>query len=294
MKYMTSLHHLYTHGCDRLKHMPPDLGKLTSLQTLTCFVVGSGSNCSNVGELQHLDIGGHLELHNLQNVTESDAINTKLDCKRKITELSLVWNEDEPCNKTLHGRHNKVMEALRPHDKLLVLKVASYKGTTLPSWVSMLEGIIELDLSTSYTNCEIFHSCGSCITSKFFDWLDLIDCNICVALSFNGWSNKIERQEEPSCDNNKSSTALPNFSEELQLVELNKFERWQQVEATHDKTPTVSNLESISIMDCPELAIVYLKHQKVPPTVALLHIEIHYFIVHSDLAARKCRNNASR
>jgi Leucine-rich repeat (LRR) protein len=38
MKYMTSLRHLYTHGCPKLKSMPPELGKLTKLQTLTCFV----------------------------------------------------------------------------------------------------------------------------------------------------------------------------------------------------------------------------------------------------------------
>jgi Leucine-rich repeat (LRR) protein len=38
MKYMTTLHHIYTDDCSKLKMVPSELRCLASLQTLTCFV----------------------------------------------------------------------------------------------------------------------------------------------------------------------------------------------------------------------------------------------------------------
>lgn len=83
MKYMTALRHLYTHGCPNMKSMPGDLQKLISLQTLTCFIVGpAGSECSSVRELQQLNLGGQLELHQLENVTKKDAEDANLEKKK--------------------------------------------------------------------------------------------------------------------------------------------------------------------------------------------------------------------
>ncbi|KAF6991639.1 hypothetical protein CFC21_008704 [Triticum aestivum] len=91
MKYMSSLRHLYTHGCPKLKCMPPELGKPNKLQTLTCFVAAAviGPNCSDVAELQHLNLGVQLELRRIDNVTEAKAKVANLGKKKDLRELTL-------------------------------------------------------------------------------------------------------------------------------------------------------------------------------------------------------------
>ncbi|XBI13887.1 hypothetical protein VPH35_140559 [Triticum aestivum] len=149
MKYMAALRHLYTHGCPELKGMPRDLRKLTSLQTLTCFVAGSGSNCSNVGELGNLNLGGQLELHHLENVTEEAAKAANLVMKKEVTELTLKWTVgsdnvvDEPSSRD----DAKVLEELKPHDGLHAIRIHTYGGTTFPTWTAMLQNIVVIHIS---------------------------------------------------------------------------------------------------------------------------------------------------
>nr|UBY07288.1 NBS-LRR disease resistance protein [Dasypyrum villosum] len=138
LKYMTALRHLYTHGCPGLKSMPRDLGKLTSLQTLTCFVVGSGSNCSNVGELRNLNLGGQLELRNLENVKEEHATLAKLVNKKELRELTLRWSAG--------GNDATVLEKIEPHDGLHAIRIHSYGSTTFPTWMAMLQNIVQIHL----------------------------------------------------------------------------------------------------------------------------------------------------
>ncbi|VAH00263.1 unnamed protein product [Triticum turgidum subsp. durum] len=114
MKYMTSLRHLYTHGCRTLKSMPPELGKLTNLQTLTCFVAAvTGPNCSDVAELQNLNLGGQLEICHI----EAEAEVAYLGKKKDLKELTLRWTS--VCD-------SKVLDNFEPHDGLQVLKIYSY------------------------------------------------------------------------------------------------------------------------------------------------------------------------
>ena len=141
MKYMTALRHLYTHGCPKLTSMPPNLGHLTSLQTLTCFVLGTGSGCSNMEALKNLDLGGQLELRKLENATGADAKAAKLWDKKRLEELTLRWSDDNE-----KEAHKEVLEGLRPHDGLKALRMYCCSSSGIPTWMLELQGMVELEL----------------------------------------------------------------------------------------------------------------------------------------------------
>uniref|UniRef100_A0ACD5W3W9 Uncharacterized protein n=1 Tax=Avena sativa TaxID=4498 RepID=A0ACD5W3W9_AVESA len=136
MKYMNSLRHLYTHECRKLKSMPPELGKLTKLQTLTCFVAAhSGPDCSDVAELKHLNLGGQLELCQVENIDiEAEAKLANLGNKNDLKELRLRWTS--VCD-------SEVLTNFKPHDRLEVLRIYSYGGKCM----GMLQNMVEIHLS---------------------------------------------------------------------------------------------------------------------------------------------------
>ncbi|RCV39695.1 hypothetical protein SETIT_8G244000v2 [Setaria italica] len=128
---------------EKLQCMPPELGRLTSLRTLTCFVVSSDSDCSSLGELKNLNIGGSLELKQLENVTEArNAKQANLGNKKELRQLSLRWTrgkeEEQQCN--------EVLEVLEVHDRLLALEIHAYQGTNFPLWMGVLRNMVELRL----------------------------------------------------------------------------------------------------------------------------------------------------
>nr|ADB07392.1 BPH14-1 [Oryza sativa Indica Group] len=146
MKYMTALRHLYTHGCWSLGSMPPDLGHLTCLQTLTCFVAGTCSGCSDLGELRQLDLGGRLELRKLENVTKADAKAANLGKKEKLTKLTLIWTDQE-YKEAQSNNHKEVLEGLTPHEGLKVLSIYHCGSSTCPTWMNKLRDMVGLELN---------------------------------------------------------------------------------------------------------------------------------------------------
>ncbi|KAM3405817.1 hypothetical protein ACQJBY_000067 [Aegilops geniculata] len=287
MKYMTSLCHLYTHGCPELKSMPPGLENLSKLQTLTVFVAGvPGPDCADVGELHGLNIGGQLELCQVENVEKAEAKvanlggqlelqrveNVKkaeakvanLGNKKDLRELTLRWTE---------VGDSKVLDKFEPHGGLQVLKIYSYGGECM----GMLQNMVEIHLY----HCEGLQILFRC--SAIFTFPKLKVLILAHLLGFERWWEIDERQEEQTIfpvleklfiSNCGELVALPEAPllqgpcgkgdytfvhsafpalKVLEMKDLESFHRWAPVEETQGEHILFPCLEELSIQKCPNL-----------------------------------------
>nr|AMT84569.1 powder mildew resistance-like protein [Triticum monococcum] len=265
MKYMTSLRHVYTHGCPKLESMPPELGNLTKLQTLTCFVAAVTSpDCSDVAELLYLNLCGQLEVCQVENVIDAEAKVLNLGNKKDLRELTLRWNS--VCD-------SKVLDNFKPHGGLQVLKIYSYGGKCM----GMLQNMVEIHLF----RCERLQCLFRCDTSFTFPKLKVLMLE--DLFGFERWWEIDERQEEQRifpvleklfisncgklvalpeapllqgpCDEGGYTLARSAFPalKVLKMKNLESFQRWDAVKETQGEHIVFPWLEELSIKECPEL-----------------------------------------
>ncbi|XP_065616156.1 putative disease resistance protein RGA3 [Quercus suber] len=158
-KNLVNLRHLDISGCYKLTHMPYGLGNLTSLEILPYFVVrDEGVKARASGGLSELNklsnLGGNLWIMNLghgkDDMMECKAANMKE--KQHLHQLDLWWNSELVGETECYDEMS--LEGLQPHPNLNVLKLSSYMGVTIPSWVSSLTNLVDLQL---WCNCRCHH-----------------------------------------------------------------------------------------------------------------------------------------
>ncbi|CAM0885714.1 unnamed protein product [Alopecurus aequalis] len=301
MKYMTALRHLYTHGCPGMRSMPGDLGKLMSLHTLTCFVAGpTGSECSDVGELQQLNLGGQLELCGLNNVTEVDAKAANLGKKKKLQKLTLEWdtgNKDDA----------RVLESLKPHDGLQFVKIRSYGGATFPTWMAMPRNMAEIHLSgcaklqwlfscdTSFTfpNLKEFTLQGLNCLEKWWEISNVEQGEEIIfpqleKLSIDGCAKLTELPEATLLGESHGTMARSAFPalKILKLRDLKSFHKWEAIEGTQRGPIIFPNLEQLTIDMCPVLTA--LPEESIDGDKGMARSAFHAFPQLEKLHVRYC------
>ncbi|KAJ1395698.1 NET domain [Sesbania bispinosa] len=107
--------------------MPLKMHKLTSLRTLTDFIVSK--NGPRFGDLEGLSNLKTLTISKLQNVAYAmDASNVKPKEKNVLDDLMLQWGNGDDGN----GNDMEVLQSLEPHRGLKRLTVEYYGGATFP------------------------------------------------------------------------------------------------------------------------------------------------------------------
>ncbi|XP_022679914.1 disease resistance protein RGA2 isoform X2 [Setaria italica] len=231
LKYLTGLRHLYTHGCWELKSMPPELGRLTSLQALTYFVAGADdSGCSNLGELQNLDLGGTLKLSKLENVTGADAQAAGLGNKKKLTELELFWTDSD--QEAQNNNHKEVVEGLKPHDELKALRINHCRSRTFPTWMNTLKGMV---------NLKLFHC------KKLEELPALWELPALQILSLEGLESL-----HCLCSGGTTPVRFPKLKV-LTLLDMAKFEAWWETYGVQGEEPIFPEVEKLVIGRCKSL-----------------------------------------
>ncbi|XP_028784724.1 putative disease resistance protein RGA4 [Neltuma alba] len=145
---LVSLMHLNLMYCDDLEWMSSGLGQLTSLRTLTYFVVDDqemhekrgSARISELGELNNLR--GILTISGLKHLRSNPVKveSARLQEKQHLQELLYYWD-------TLHSPNGElskdafdelILEELQPHHTIKGLSITGFRGERLPEWIGNL------------------------------------------------------------------------------------------------------------------------------------------------------------
>ncbi|GMI78155.1 hypothetical protein like AT3G14470 [Hibiscus trionum] len=245
MKNLVSLRQLYlSFG----RHVPVEIGCLTSLQTLPIFEVQTEKG-RGIGELGCLvELGGELVIRGLENVRDKEeARGARLWEKKKLHKLTYIWNyRREGCSK-----EEEVLEGLEPHSNLKSLQIVLFKGEYYPSWLVQKAGgvpsasfqpvnLVELKLLRC-GKVKILPTLGQYPSLKFLDIEGLNNVR-CIGNEF--YTN--------GCDKNKSIILFPAL-EIFNLKHMPGVKEWLDVEPTIDVFPS---LKVLNIIEYDNLNIV--------------------------------------
>ncbi|KAL5578406.1 hypothetical protein UlMin_020105 [Ulmus minor] len=283
-KKLVNLRHLLLSPCCELTHMPHGIGELTSLRTLTRFEVADDNNeqlsrqSAGLGELSGLkNLHGELfiGLRHMKDVA-LELKDAPLKDKEHLHTLYLCWNDSDSQSKEMIENHEMVLDGLHPSQALKALRVYSYMVSRLSNWLSSLTNLVSLSLF----QCENLQYIPPLHCLSSLENLRIENCNAMEYMS--------EMDEDEFCASMGSSTSTMSFLpslKELVIRDCGSLKGWWRSmksgdsaltpmplqetiisAASSSSTPSnlevdkmigrgdFSSLQSIEIMDCPNLA----------------------------------------
>eukprot|EP00261_Vitis_vinifera_P032029 XP_019073272.1 PREDICTED: putative disease resistance RPP13-like protein 1 [Vitis vinifera] len=235
---LINLRHLDIAGTSQLEEMPPRMGCLTNLQTLSKFIVGKG-NGSSIQELKHLlDLQGELSIQGLHNVRNTrDAVDACLKNKCHIEELTMGWSGDFDDSRN-ELNEMLVLELLQPQRNLKKLTVEFYGGPKFPSWIG----------NPSFSKMEslTLKNCGKCTSLPCLGRLSLLK-----ALRIQGMC-KVKTIGDEFFGEVSLFKPFPCL-ESLRFEDMPEWEDWCFSDMVEECEGLFSCLRELRIRECPKL-----------------------------------------
>ncbi|GKV46842.1 hypothetical protein SLEP1_g53803 [Rubroshorea leprosula] len=228
---LVSLRHIYF---DDERHVPSSIGKLTSLQTLPLFVVGTEKD-RRIEELKSLNqLQGKLKICKLELVPQSGAREARLKDKGELIELQFVWSE----NKANSDKVMVVLEGLQPHPNLKSLTTEKYRGGSCPSWMMNLKQLVNLKL----IDCD---ECGDILCLELLPKLEVLNIKAVPNVKRIG---RMSYHQSSSQGGGQSIKPFPALRK-LELSNMAQLEEWIGAQGMI----VFPCLEELHIQHCPKL-----------------------------------------
>ncbi|KAL2491148.1 putative disease resistance RPP13-like protein 1 [Abeliophyllum distichum] len=239
MDKLINLRHLNIADTIQLREMPEGIARLTSLQTLSKFIV-SKSRGLKINDLRDFSLlKGEISIEELQHVVNvQEATDARLTNKPSLNKIGLKWSSmfDDSRNEILEL---DVLDALKPHENLSSLEIKFYGGAKFPSWIG--------DSSFSMLTTISFNFCKKCSTLPTLGKLPLLK-----DLSVEGMDLvKVIGTEFYGnvCDGESLFPSLEN----LTFMDMPQWEEWHGLAPGAQRTIEIPKLRRFCIRKCPKL-----------------------------------------
>ncbi|GMP78829.1 hypothetical protein CsSME_00034620 [Camellia sinensis var. sinensis] len=278
---LVSLRHFYIDDTEgNRKLMPMMIGQLTSLQTLPFFVVGEdkGRKIEELGSLSKLR--GKLMIYNLQLVKgREEAEKANILGKPNIHELGFHWvgvGTPSTAEDTTSINHEDVLEGLKPHGNLKILKLKEFKGQSFASWMmlgrdaQLIQNLVKIELSNC-TRCEQIPPLGHLPHLEVIKMSGLSNLKR-IGPEFYGCDSVVNHDHDNdgiisgSCSGAATTAAAAKALavvfpalRELHLVDMPNIEEWSGLGVSSllsDTTMFFPLFDLLCIERCPELTTI--------------------------------------